>query len=141
MGILADIFVATRADALEYEDRITNEGDMSRYERVEYKRFTGLEFGTLWAILERVRWDVDRHMLATVDTGSEETWLEEFPAKLVEALAVIDEEQIPRIATAWGKTEEINSPGAELEPIVRDLRRLAKLSRSSRKSMFLWGSL
>lgn len=141
MGILADIFVATREDALRYEELLTNDGDMSPFERVQHKSLTGLEFGTLWAILEGEEWDVDRHMLATIDTGSEETWLEEFPVQLVEALAAIDEKQIPKIATGWGKTEEIKSPGAELEPIIFDLRRLAKLSLSSRKPMFLWGSL
>ena len=141
MGILADIFVATRADALRYEELLTNDGDMSPFERVEYKSLTGLEFGTLWAILEGAEWDVDRHMLATIDTGSEETWLEEFPAQLVEVLAAIDEKQIAKIASAWGKTEEVSSPGSALEPIIRDLRRLAKLSRSTRKPMFLWGSL
>ena len=120
---------------------MTNDGDMSAFERVEYKSFTGLEFGTLWAIVEDAEWDVDRHMLATIDTGSEETWLEEFPEQLVRALAAIDEKQVTKIANAWGKTEEISSPGAELEPIIRDLRRLAKLSRSSGKPMFLWGSL
>ena len=53
MGILADIFVATREDALHYETIFLAEQKLPTdcYERVEYKGFTGLEFGTLWAIM------------------------------------------------------------------------------------------
>ena len=70
-----------------------------------------------------------------------ETWLEQFPAALVAVLADLEDARVSKIATAWGQTEEINSPGAELRPIVHDLRRLAVSARRFGKAMYLWGSL
>lgn len=142
MGILADVFVATTADALRYEEVMLDKGDMSAFERVESKGFTSLELGTLWAIIDGVEWDVDRHMLTTVKAADEgETWLEQFPDALVASLAALTESSIPKIADAWGKTEELQCSGTELRPIIQDLRRLAQSSRRSGKRMFLWGSL
>lgn len=142
MGILADVFVATPDDALRYEDVFMDEGDMSPFERVEYNGFTSLEFGTLWAIVDGVEWDVARHTLSMVRAGDEgETWLERFPEDLVTSLAAVSEPSIAKIADAWGKTEELQCDGAELRPVIDDLRRLAQSSKRSGKGMYLWGSL
>jgi hypothetical protein len=53
MGILADFFVATPQDALDYESRRGHHDELQgRYELFSAGRVTGLEIGVLWALLE-----------------------------------------------------------------------------------------
>jgi hypothetical protein len=145
MGILADIFVASSEDAFAYED-LLNDGEPiepPRFQRLEFKHLTGLEFGFLWAILEGVPWDVKRHMLVAVDRGGDyESWLEEFPEPLVSALANVDDAAIPGVCIVWGAKEELRQLAApDLEQVVRDLKTLAQSCAVSGKSMYLWGCL
>jgi hypothetical protein len=144
LGILADLLVASTADALLYnESAETRESPPpDRFERVEYKHFTGLEFGTLWAIMDGVEWDVDRHMLRDVTHGEEgESWLEEFPAELVTTLAALDDSRIAGLAEVWGKTDELKWLGGNFDEVVANLVRLARMAVREGKGMFLWGAL
>src|SRR5258705_11511081 len=110
MGTLADVLVASHEDAVAYEDLI-NDGEpieLPRFERLQLKAFTGLDFGHLWAILEARAWDVSRHMLQAVSRGGEyESWLERFPEPFVSALANLDQAAIPDVCKSWGATEEL----------------------------------
>lgn len=86
-------------------------------------------------------WNVERHMLTNLAHGEDgETWLDEFSAEYVALLAGLDESSLANAADAWGRTEELQCSGEELLPIVKDLRRLARLS-DNRKGLFLWSSL
>ena len=143
MGILADVFVSTPQDAEHYEE-LTADGDdppSDRFDRVQYKRFTPLEFGTLWAVLEDCDWDPSRHMLEHISESNAETWLEHFPPLLVEKLAGLTDAQLNKTARSWGKTEEIQCDGSELVPVLHDLRRLARSAIEKKRALFLWGSL
>ncbi|MGD0248833.1 MAG: hypothetical protein ABSB75_07250 [Candidatus Limnocylindrales bacterium] len=140
MGILADIFVSTEEDALLYDP--LDERPADHYDVVQYKRFTSLEFGTLWAIIDREKWDVKRHVLRHISHSDEgEQWLEAFPAELVAKLATLPDDGLDGLATAWGKTEELQWDGALLLPVLVDLRRLANAAQASSRGMYLWGSL
>ena len=140
MGILADIFVSTEEDALLYDPLVGRPAD--RYDFVECKRFTGLEFGTLWAIIDGEKWDVKRHMLRHISHSDEgEQWLEAFPAELVARLADLPDDGMDALSTAWGKTEELKWDGALLLPVLTDLRRLANVAQGSSRGMYLWGCL
>jgi hypothetical protein len=147
MGILADFFVASPEDALRYESELhkvrdTSEMPGDRFERVEYKGFTGLELGMLWAIAVGEEWDLDRHMPANLDHGEEgETWLDEFPPELISVLASIRDQDVQSLAEAWGGTEELACEGSLLVPAIEDLRRLALSAQKQGKGMYLWGSL
>lgn len=144
MGILSDIFVSTAEDALSYEAQLRGDVEPApmRYEVAQYRRLTGLQFGTLWAILEQEQWNVDKHMLRHI-THSEagETWLEEFPTPLVSLLAGLNEQSIVSTAARWGATEELGWPPRDAIPVLEDLRRLSLMSLSSGKGMYLWGSI
>jgi hypothetical protein len=154
MGILADFFVATTEDARAYEALLMAEKAMppSRYEVVRSGRLTGLELGLLWAILEAVPWNVDRHMLDFQDPENiadhiddedfeVSTWLEKFPTAFVRNLSLVTDDGVADIATQWGACEELACDGSELEEIVRDLRRLAQHAIEVERDLFLWGSL
>lgn len=62
MGLLCDLFVNTRDEALAYESTTTQDRDirLKRFSPFEFKGLTSLEFGTLWAILANEEWDVRR---------------------------------------------------------------------------------
>jgi hypothetical protein len=140
MGILADIFVSTEGDALLYDPLTGRPAD--RYDVVQYKHFTGLEFGTLWAIIDGEKWDVKRHKLRHISHGDEgEQRLEAFPAELVAKLAALPVDDLDGLATKWGKTDELRCDGETLLPVLVDLRRLANAAQASGRGMYLWGSL
>jgi hypothetical protein len=145
VGILADIFICDPADAPEYEKRLRAGGMAtdSRYQRVEYNGVTGLEFGTLWALLENRFWDVQRHMLDDLAYGkSDETWLNQFPEGFVSLLAAMDDEALKQIAARWSKTDELHGTNpSDLLPILVDLKRLALAAKATKRQLYLWGSL
>mgnify|MGYP003647924491 CR=1 FL=1 len=144
MGILADIFIATPVDALKYESLVNDRPALiERYQPAEHRNLTGLEFGSLWAILVNEAWDYDEHKLIEVRFGEGgETWLLKFPGKPVNLLAAIRDDELQSIADRWSQTEELVMRGGDdTEKLLGDLRRLATESKKSGAKMYLWGSL
>ena len=146
MGMLADFFVATRQDALHYakRDADADEGEdiRIRLAPAEYKGFTGLEIGTLWAIFEGAEWEVDRHMPESLFLGEESaSWLEEFPSELIQLLANATSEDVAKAASAWAITEELNCSPGDLAPVVADLQSLSRKAIAEGKAVYLWGCL
>jgi hypothetical protein len=81
-------------------------------------------------------------MLRHISHGDEgETWLEEFPGELVARLSAIPDGQMQDLSVAWGKTDELMCDGAQLMPVLADLRRLAQAALATSRVMYLWGSL
>ncbi len=146
MGLLADFFVATPEQALRYANRDADadEGEEIRalLSPLEYKRFTGLEIGMLWAILEGSEWEVGKHMPESCFLGEEgESWLEQFPSPLVQLLASASEEQVNSAASSWASTEELNCNPEDVKTVVVDLRALSIRALAEGKSVYLWGCL
>ncbi|TMG73160.1 MAG: hypothetical protein E6H80_10360 [Betaproteobacteria bacterium] len=143
MGILSDLFVAEPRDAPSYES-LQSSGKLpaGRFERVQFKGLTDLNFGILWAFLEGQEWDIKTHVLEEVAMGKGgETWLFQFPRPLVAKLGVLDRSGVVRAAEFWAQTEELMCDPSEIEPVVAELVRLAQIAASSTKGLFLWGSL
>jgi hypothetical protein len=144
VGVRADLFVANNDDALLYE-QLLDSGQViapGRYVVAHHQGLTGLEFSSLWAILEGSDWDVHRHMLQGVSTEAEqERWLEEFPASYVQQLAACDPAKLIQAAVAWSQTEELQCAASQLQPVLLDLQRLAQLALAEQKGLYLWGSL
>jgi hypothetical protein len=140
---LADFIVAAPEDALEY-GRLIREGrpiSPDRFQRAEYKDFTQLALGMLWAILRHEKWDVKRHRLEDVwhaDNG--EGWLFRFPDELTELIGALDEAAINADAHAW-VGREVPGDADELKPVLRDLKELAIQARQRGRGLYLWGSL
>jgi hypothetical protein len=169
MGILCELFVATRRNAMKFESRL-DAAEPPIYERAEAKGLTSLEFETLWAILQREDFDPRRHWMEDLYFGSHNrstlgrlrtkvliwkamlqsllgkdvgsSWLHRFPKAYVSRLAELKDAEIPYIAATWSKTEEMASrKSVDLEELLRTLRRLANAAESSKRQMFVWGSV
>lgn len=146
MGILADFFAATPEQATRYAHRFDEPDKGSAIKKLlapkEYQGFTGLEMGTLWALLEGEPWDIDRHMLQEILLTHEgETWLERFPDALVQRLAHATPAQLAGVLVEWAKTEELACEPSELQPVLDDLQSLARDALNSGKFVYLWGSM
>ncbi|QRF62727.1 hypothetical protein [Variovorax paradoxus] len=146
MGLLSDFFVANEGEAARYADRMS-EDDQGKaialqLRPAEYKGFTDLEVGTLWAILEGKEWDADLHALESDEGGDEgDSWLFRFPDRLVQLLTHVEHSALDAALPRWADTEELQVDVAELRPVVLDLQRLAKQAIAEQKSLYLWGSL
>ncbi|WP_295479490.1 hypothetical protein [uncultured Pseudomonas sp.] len=146
MGVLADFFVASEADALRYAARIEKLDGGEEIEAllkpVQYKSFTDLEISTLWAILEEQEWDDERHMPEDIFLGDDgESWLYRFPNELTEVLAHANEVAVSKASVLWSATEELSCEPEDLVPVLNDLQSLAKQAMESGKSLYLWGCL
>ncbi|MFT3736406.1 MAG: hypothetical protein QM776_15540 [Rhodocyclaceae bacterium] len=144
MGLLADFFVATPAEALRYANRLSEPDEGEEIEKLlapaQYKGCTGLELGTLWAILEGKEWDVGKHMPEDVAVGDdEESWLYRFPDELTGLLAEADRDAIETAAITWAKTEELDCDPEDIKPVLADLQLLARDAISKHKAVYLWG--
>jgi hypothetical protein len=141
MGYFTDFFVAPPEDALLYEALMRSEDPLppNRFQRVEYKNFTPLELEMLWAILSHEEWDVKKHRLDYIDTGSEESLLCRFPDALTLLLSQMDDAAINHVAAIWVRAEEVLADDAEeLVPVLRDLRHLAGQARQNGKGLYQW---
>ena len=135
MGLLADIITASDIEADAYFQTQSVAALASPDCRLEFKGLTGLEFGSLWSIIENEEWEVSKHMLKEVRFGEGgESWLMEFPVELVKILAALDNDVLSDLATAWSKTEELEYSTAEdLLPIIVGLKALASQAAQNRK--------
>jgi hypothetical protein len=144
MGLLADFVVASPSDALQYASlmREGNSLPAHRFESCEYKNYTPLSLGLLWALLANEKWDAKRHKLETVtiaDGGH--TWLLRFPDEFAKLIVEIDERKIQRIAYTWADDDDVPGDGADNEPVIEDLKRLAIQAQIKGHNLYLWGSL
>lgn len=144
MSILADFFVATPDDARKYAapGSFRDEALKVRIAPAEYKNFTTVEVGTLWAILSREEWSVSRYDLLDESLeGEEESWLFKFPQPLVQMLGTATKSELSLANQKWAETEELSCSPSDLLPVTLNLQRLAKKSVATGNPMYLWGSV
>jgi len=146
VGLLADFFVATPDQALHYANQADEPDDGEEIhallQPVEYKGFTSLELGTLWAILADVPWNAKTHMVEDTFYGEEgESWLNRFPDELTSLLAAASPDLLAKVCATWAATEELACDPQHISPVLADLQVLAKRAISESKSVHLWGCL
>jgi len=146
LGMLADFFIAYPAEAMRYANRNDDPDEGEEIELLlnpaQFKGITGLEIGTLWAILECREWDVKRHMPEDICVGEDdESWLYRFPDDLTSILANSDKEGLTRASEQWAKTEELDCDSADLLPLLENLQSLARQAGVKGQSVYLWGCL
>jgi len=144
MGLLADFVVTSPSDALQYASllREGNSLPAQRFERCEYKNYTPLSLGLLWALLANEKLDAKRHKLETVriaDGGH--TWLLRFPDEFTKLIADVDEQLIRRIAHTWANEDDVPGDGEDNVPVLKDVKRLAIQAQIKGHNLYLWGSL
>lgn len=146
MGLLADFIVASLDDAQEYASAATSGGNIAHLEqrilRSEWKNYTDLSLGALWAILRGETFTVERHHLEIISIApNHESWLFRFPNDFVDRLASLEETEVSRLATMWTESEEVPGADADNKPALLELQRLAHTAKSQNRCLLLWGSL
>ncbi|MES3023639.1 MAG: hypothetical protein V4857_18895 [Pseudomonadota bacterium] len=143
MSLRADFFVAERAAVFAYEAFSRGEGERPNLNGIfETGNLTCVEISTLWAILEKVEWNSERHVLPEMlGDGDGESWLHEFPPELAGLLSALGESEIVEVASDWAKTEELRCSPSDLMPGLNELSRLARVAQAEGRQIYLWGSL
>jgi len=92
MGLIADFFVASPSDALRYASVVEAGGTVPHepFEKCQYKNYTSLSLGLLWAVLRNETWNIGRHDLIVVSVANGGgSWLFRFPDEFVSLIAEI----------------------------------------------------
>ena len=135
MGILADVYLSTAADAVKYDAAPKLFPD-----RLQYKSFTPLEFSTLWAFMRGVEWDVgmmnEFPCLLVKDGG--ERLIHGLPTAMVQSLSSLTPNQIAVLATKWAATDELACQPSDIQPFLTELVRLAQMASATGRSIYLW---
>jgi hypothetical protein len=137
MGVLSDLYLSTPDLAAGYGENL----EVPAGERAEFKRLTFLEFSMLWAIMEGVPWEEDRHMdvfemVASRDDGGEMIF--RFPEEFIATASTVEPAHAAAAAEAWSQTEELACTAGDIRPAIDELIRLARLALQSGKSVYLW---
>lgn len=139
MGMLTELFVATKADARKYEQRLVqDEIDMdAAYPRASHKAITGIELSLLWAGMLKEPLS-GKHFFKAVSSASDDGITEALPPQFVKMIAALPESDIEGVAAAWSGQPDIAISAAELAPIIRDLKVLAEKATSLKKDVYVW---
>lgn len=133
MSILADVFIATRKDALNYDAQSPG------YQRLELPGLTDIELSTLWALVQGKEFDFDKHELGTLDADTD-ALIFSFPKRFIADLANLSEDKIAAVAAQWAESEEMQWPIVQAQKVLTELVKLAKVAQAESKGMFLWSS-
>jgi hypothetical protein len=149
-GIFAGFFVATPEQVERW--------DMSgltppEWRAAEFKHISGVNLGTLEAILTGRRYDdIDQDELHHVIRigGPEGPWITAVRTELRDSLARLEPDRVGRVAAAWADTDEFKmrpsdrprpEDVAQLTALLHDLVGLARGSAEENKPMYLLMSL
>ncbi|MEL7023272.1 MAG: hypothetical protein AAGL69_05955 [Pseudomonadota bacterium] len=147
MGILADLFVATPAEATAYEASLlqSSPGIEVQYDPKQFRNVTDINFSILYALVEDEPWNLEKHRLKLIHLGDDgESWLFELPRELCEKLAKLSDQELDDLTTAWAATEEFviaQWTASDVAPLTEALRELSKRAIESERGLYLWGSL
>jgi hypothetical protein len=136
MSVLANIYVASEANAADYD------ADPTRFQAnsASWKRFTILELSMLWALLQGREWDVDLMdpftNLLMRDGGAR--MIARLPDEFLYGVMAADDKRVTEVARQWAATEELNCEPDEVRPFIEDLKRLADVAVSSGQGVYLW---
>ncbi len=136
MGILADFYVSSDADAARYDEG----QNLPDSELAEYKNITPLEISMLWSILKGQEWDVDlfNELRCVLERDGGERLIHKLPGELVAMLAGLSDDALSQAAVKWSQTEELACDASDLEPVLQDLKRLSMHAQDTQRSVYLW---
>ena len=111
----------------------------SAQDSATFSGITPLELSTLWAVVERVDWDVKMMRLFPIVVAFNvgERIVHEIPSAIIQRFATLSMEEMARAAQGWAATLEMTSRGDEVSSIVVEIVRLATRSRATNRRLFL----
>ena len=139
MGVLADFYVSTEAEAPLYDER----QELPETDVASYNMVTPLELSMLWAILQGREWQVEmlNEFQCLLQRDGGERLIHRFPDAMVGLLAVTTDDVVAQVAPRWAAIEELCWPPAAALPVLRDLRRLAERARETGRSLYVWNCM
>jgi hypothetical protein len=136
VSVLAHLYVSTADKAPEYDE--SQEAPES--ERAELTGFTYIEFSTLWAIMEGKPWE-DAHMdsfESIMEKDNGERMIFRFPDAFVALAAGLDDPAIEAAAEEWAETDELECDPEDVQPVIEELRRVARVAKDSKRGLYVW---
>jgi hypothetical protein len=146
MGVLTDFVVASPAEAKRVGD---SANPLKQFAGVDAKGIDQVTMGTLYAILlgtpDTPEFMIDEASLLYT-ASNDGPWVQRVPQDMVDRLAKLSDDDIPKVAEEWVKTEEFDPMYSSWTPttLVWFLRALVVLSRKAvaeDKAMLMWTSL
>ncbi len=138
MAIISDFFIAAAEEAAAYQRNSLPDSDVAYYGQI-----TEMELGGLMAILHGEEWDPEIDYATEYGFDIIHEWdagqriLIHIPGTFLQDLIEIRDAELSEIADIWSATPEIQCYGEELEPVLRDLKRLAQSALSANKQLYL----
>lgn len=139
MGLTTEFFVSDRETASSLEHPF----DLPREDTASYKGLTDLEVSILQNIIQGKPVDDDLltelEEILVLDEGERVTTA--FAPEFIRLLAALSDDQILKYADAWSQCAELSCEGAELVPVITDLRSLAQRAIDRNLGLYLWNSV
>jgi hypothetical protein len=136
-------FVVLETD--NFESFIQKESPADNRPSASWKDLTEVNLVVLWSILLDEEYTEERRqslkMLYSDDGGA--VWLVVFPDSLVTSLSELNEKEMLSVGSVWAEAEEFQWGWAEqdVQELLGDIVRLARIARKESKPLILWGSL
>ena len=139
MGVLAEFFVSTKEQALQYD----SEAKLPTDDVCQSGNINSLHISTLLAILQKEEWgeDIMDLFVTVVERDGGEEIVEQLPDEFIRLFAPLGSADLRAAVVEWAKTEEVSVEPAEIEPFVIELQTLAKNALATNRPMFLWNCL
>jgi hypothetical protein len=142
MSLLCDIFVASQKDALLYPEFVVENHDAVVPPRFVTVSLSGLTPDAFANLAETIHEDRNTRALRHIaHEESGEWWLEEFASEFVLHLERLSDSEIQMMAAKWADNDECVGDQEDAKTILRNLRRLAGIAGSTKRPMYLWGSV
>ncbi|MFB7943883.1 hypothetical protein ACFC6L_03090 [Kitasatospora phosalacinea] len=161
MGVLTDYFRAADAAAVvralqDADDRPLVGGRDPHFDGVEAKRLDpDLVLGELIAAVRQVPWEagfVDGSPVWPTtpqpgpdgpqgedDPWATGPWVVELDASVRDALAGVNDADVPTVVARWVRAEELRPAGVEdMQPLAEELIRLARRARDADEQLYCW---
>jgi hypothetical protein len=139
MGVLSDFFIAEKGAIPNYDGGTAFPSE----NRCQFKSITPLEAAGIMEVLTGSdTFEVlDQFTLLTPQDA--EDWTMAVPEEMVEALAALEDSQIPDVAKRCADitAEELGWSPDDFQRVVSPLRDLARRALEKNNSMYLWNSL
>jgi hypothetical protein len=135
-------FVVVETD--NFESFIQNESPADNRPSASWKDLSEVNIVVLWSILLNEEYSEERReslkMLFSADGGH--VWLVVFPDGLVNKLSALNEKEMLLTGSVWAKAEEFQWGWVEqdVQELLSDIVRLARIATEEDKPLILWGS-
>ena len=100
-----------------------------------------LKLSTLWAIIDRVTWQVESMDTFEELFARESEWLHRVPDELTRKIAALSPNERPRVMQEWSTTEEMACSQSEADDAFEIIAAVAHRALETKRPLFLYTCL